>query len=222
MHSYPLQLNLDGRRCVVVGGGHVGLRKVQGLLAAGARVKLVEPLDAAPACALKGVERVPRGFEPEDLAGALLVFAACDAPEVNREVAEVARRRGVLCCRVDDPNGGDFALPAQLRRGELLVTVSSGGAHPGFAAALRDRIAEDLDESWSFITALAGALRRRQLTPGESQTYNRKVMRALLDERLPVLVASCDWQGVEGLMQELLGDKLSLAQLGLPLPTDKT
>lgn len=222
MSSYPVQLELRERLCVVVGGGQVGRRKAEGLLAVGARVRLVEPHAGAPGCALEGLERVARGFEPQDLEGAMLVFAASNDPELNRRVAELARQRGVLCNRADDPRGGDFALPAQLRRGELLLTVSSDGGHPGFAAALRDRLAAELDESWAFIAALARALRRRRLTPGESQTYNRKVMRALLDERLPRLVAACDWPGVERLLQESLGSALSLAELELSLPTDKT
>jgi len=222
MHPYPLQLNLDGRLCVVVGGGRVGLRKVQGLLAAGARVRLVEPRDQAPACALAGIERVSRCFEPADLSGALLVFAASDDSEVNRRVAESARQRGLLCSRADEPSGGDFSLPAQLRRGALLFTVSSGGGHPGFAAALRDRLAEDFDDSWVFIADLARALRRRRLTPDRAQKYNPSVIRILLDARLPVMVAERDSDGIERLINETLGSELSLAELELSFPMESS
>ncbi|PLY11788.1 MAG: siroheme synthase [Desulfuromonas sp.] len=222
MRAYPVQLNLKERLCVVVGGGCVGLRKAQGLLASSARVRLVEPRDAAPACALEGVERLARRFVPDDLEGALLAFAASDDPEVNRQVAAAASQRGVLCNRADDATGGDFSLPAQLRRGELLMTVSSGGSHPGLAAALRDRLAGEFDDSWAFIADLAQALRRRRLTPDEAKTYNPAVMHLLMDARLPDLVAKHDRDGIERLINETLGSNLSLDKLKLSFPTESS
>jgi len=221
MSPYPIQLQLAGRLCAVVGGGTVGARKVKGLLAAGARVRLVEPRDTAPACALPGVVRVARCFAPGDLDGALLVFAATDDPAVNAAVAAESRTRGILVNRADDPDGGDFALPAVLRRGELLLAVSSGGGHPAFAAALRDRLAEAFGEDWEVIAALARVLRRRRLTPAEADAYNRTVMRTLLDERLFRLIAARDWPALERHLYESLGVELRLEDLDLPLPTDK-
>jgi len=220
MDLYPVQLQLSGRLCVVIGGGAVGTRKVSGLLAAGARVRLVEPRDAAPACGLAGVERVARRFETTDLDGALLVFAASDDAQVNAAVAAEARRRGLMVNRADEPHGGDFALPALLRRGELLVAVSSGGGHPGFAAAVRDRLAETLGEEWGILAALARELRSRRLTSGEADAYNRTVVRALLDERLVRLIAARDWPALERHLNESLGVEISLSELDLPLPTD--
>jgi len=222
MSAYPIQLQLAGRLCVVVGGGRVGARKACGLLAAGAQVRLVEPREEAPACSLAGVERVARPFAPEDLEGALLVFAATDAAAVNARVAEEAQRRGLLVNRADDPSGGDFTLPALLRRGELLFAVSSGGANPALAAAVRDHLAGEWGEAWTVITAMARALRHRQLTPADADAYNHAVVRALLDERLPALVAAGDWPAVERHLQDFLGAGVSLADLGLTQTMDET
>jgi len=222
MNDYPVQIHLAGRLCVVVGGGRVGARKAQGLLAAGARVRLVEPRGEAPACRLAGVEHIARPFAVGDLEGALLVFAATDVPAVNATVADEAQRRGLLVNRADDPAGGDFTLPALLRRGELLFAVSSGGANPAFAAAVRDRLAETWAESWGGITTMARALRHRQLTPAEGDAYNHAVVRALLDDRLPALVAAGDWPAVERHLQDFLGAGFSLAELGLPQAMDET
>ena len=221
MRSYPLHCDLSDRLCLVVGGGSVGARKVQGLASAGARVRLVEPRDDAPACSIAGVEHVRRHFAPVDLDGAVLVFAASDDPEVNAEVARLARERGQLCSRADLPGGGDFSVPATLNRGELAISVSSHGGHPGFAASLRDRLAGQFDESWGYIAAMARVLRRRRLTSEETDTYNRAVMRFLWAEELPSLVTRGDGEGIERLLQKFLGRELSLAELGLPLPTDE-
>mgnify|MGYP001351672192 CR=1 FL=1 len=222
MNTYPVQLNLNGSLCVVVGGGRVGERKVRSLLDSGAQVRLVEPRDSAPACRLAGIERIARCFEPQDLAGARLVFAASDDSEVNSTVAELCRKQGLLCNRADDPTGGDFSLPAQLRRGDLLMTVSSNGAHPGFSAALRDRLSADYDESWTAIAALARVLRRRRLTPVEAETYNRKVLQVLQDRRLPGLFASRNIAGIESVLREFLGHDFPTEEIESLLPTESS
>ena len=222
MDSYPVQLQLRGRLCVVVGGGRVGERKARGLLDAGARVRLVEPLDEAPACRLPGVERISRSFQAQDLAGALLVFAATDNAAVNEQVAALAGQEGILVNRADDPTGGDFALPALLKRGTLSFAVSSGGAHPAFSAAVRDLLAQRFGEGWATIADLAKALRRRELTPELADRYNSAVVRALMDERLPVWVEEKDWPAVTRHLHQFLGDCFSSTELGRLLPVDKT
>ncbi|MGQ9928229.1 MAG: precorrin-4 C(11)-methyltransferase [Chloroflexaceae bacterium] len=143
--AYPIVLtNLSGALAVVVGGGPVGERKVRGLLEVGARVRLISPEVSPQLQAWAAAGRIawqPRAYAPGDLAGARLVFAATSEREVNARVARDAALHGALCNVADAPEEGDFHLPALHRSGALTIAVSSGGAAPGRAAALRDAIA---------------------------------------------------------------------------------
>src|SRR5437016_10563527 len=125
-HNYPLLLDVTDRLIVIVGGGEVAMRKAQGLLDAGAtRVRVVSPQvhERMPA----SVERLSESYSREHLTGAALVFAATDDPGVNDAVLRDARAMNVLVCRADadESNAGDFATPAMIRRGPVLVSVST-------------------------------------------------------------------------------------------------
>jgi precorrin-2 dehydrogenase/sirohydrochlorin ferrochelatase len=139
MSYYPIFLDLCGRTVVVVGGGKVGLRKVRGLLEAGARVRVVSPALATEFDMLR-VELIKRAFRPSDLKGAFLAYAATNLREVNRRVAREAKRRGIPVNVADDPGECDFFVPARIRSGELQVAVSTGGRSPRLAVELRRRI----------------------------------------------------------------------------------
>ena len=135
---YPVFLKLDGLPVVIVGGGAVAAQKLDGLLAAGARVTVV-----APAIRDEMRERAAavfeRAFRPEDLDGARWVVAAA-TPEVNREVAAAAAARGLFVNAVDDPAAATAYLGAVIRRGEVEVAISTGGAAPALAGLLREAL----------------------------------------------------------------------------------
>jgi precorrin-2 dehydrogenase len=136
-------LKLDGRPCLLVGAGRVGENKLRTLLRAGAQVRVVSPR------ATPGVERLAREgkavwlrrkFKGHDLSGMLLVIVATSSPAVNKRVSEQARRRGVLCNAVDDPQNCDFYYPAVVRRGNFQIAISTGGHSPELAHRLRKEL----------------------------------------------------------------------------------
>ena len=140
--DYPVFLDLAGVPVLVVGGGPVALRKLVGLVDAGAMVTIVAPdvVDGVHAIAgVAGVERRP--YATGDLAGKRLVVTATDDPAVNAHVAADARAAGVFVNSADDPDNCTFILPAIARRGPLTVAVSTGGTSPALAGRLRDEIA---------------------------------------------------------------------------------
>jgi len=217
MTDYPVLLSVAERLCVVVGGGPVALRKVRGLLAAGARVRLVAAELAAPAEDLEGVTATVRPYRDGDLAGAFLAFAATGDRTVNAAVVAEARRRGVLVCVADAPEEGDFALPALLRRGDLTVAVATGGKSPALAALVRDRLAPQLGPEWAEVLEIAAALRQKRLTLQGKTEYNQAILRCLLDGGLPELVAGGDVPAVDQLLRALFGEGCTLAGLGVCL-----
>jgi precorrin-2 dehydrogenase/sirohydrochlorin ferrochelatase len=219
MPDYPILLQLAGQCCLVVGGGPVGLRKVRGLLAAGARVRLVSAVMPNAAHTLN-IERIARPFCPDDLHGATLAFAASGDRECDGRVAAEARRRGIPVCLAGQPAEGDFTLPAVLRRGDLTVAVATAGRSPTLAAALRDRLAHWLPPEWSTALDIAAALRRRTVADGTTCTleHTRRLLNGPLLQRL----AARDRAGVDRLLQEVFGPSCSLAALGIRWPEETT
>jgi siroheme synthase-like protein len=148
MAYYPVCLDMTDRPCLVVGGGPVAERKVAGLLDAGARVTVVSPSATDRLREWESADRIrllPREYAAADLAGQAVVFVATDDGGINAGVARDARAVGVLVNAVDDPAHCDFILPAVLSRGEITVAVSTGGASPALARAVRDELGAYLD-----------------------------------------------------------------------------
>ncbi|HZT34132.1 MAG TPA: bifunctional precorrin-2 dehydrogenase/sirohydrochlorin ferrochelatase [Bryobacteraceae bacterium] len=138
---YPVFLDLDGKRVLVVGAGKVALRKTRGLVEAGARVTVVAPRWEA-AFEQMAVELRRRKFRASDLRGAALVFTATDDRAVNRAVGEAARRQGIPANVADAPAECGFLVPARVRRGAVQIAISTSGRDPRRAAELKRRIAE--------------------------------------------------------------------------------
>jgi precorrin-2 dehydrogenase / sirohydrochlorin ferrochelatase len=138
---YMACLNLEGRRCLVVGGGRVGFEKAAGLADCGALVRVVSP-ELHESFASLEVDWIPRRYRAEDLEGAFLVIAATSDPTTNRRVFRDAERREKLCNVADVPELCNFILPAVHRQGPIAVAVSTGGASPALAKRLRSEIAE--------------------------------------------------------------------------------
>jgi precorrin-2 dehydrogenase/sirohydrochlorin ferrochelatase len=165
--AYPLVLNdLVVRRCVVVGGGQVAERKIHGLLDAGALPQVISPslTEQLGAWADAGqVHHIARGYEPGDLAGASLVFAATNDAVLNRRVAEDARHAGALVNLADDGAASDFSTPATVRRGDLLLTISTAGASPILAAHIRRELEQYYGTEYAALAADLRALREGPL-----------------------------------------------------------
>ncbi len=205
---YPVSLLLEGRPCLVVGAGRVAERKVQSLLAAGARVRAVGPE------ATVGLQRLAAGGEvelelraagPEDLAGAWLVIIATDDPDLNGRLFAEADRRGLLVNVVDAPALCNFHVPATVARGPVQVAVSTGGAAPALAKRLRQLLEQTLPPEWGYLAAMMGELRpqvmERWPTPREREAaWNR-----LLDSDVLRLMAEDQHHEARRRAREVLG-----------------
>ena len=152
--QYPVNLVLDGRRCLVVGGGTIALRKVEGLLACGGRVTVVAPRITPELRALADVMTEERPWRPDDLDGMWLAIAATDDPAVNGAVYAEGQRRGVWVNGADDPANCSFTLPSVVRRGDLQVTVSTGGRSPALASWLRRRLEREIGPEYAVLLDL--------------------------------------------------------------------
>jgi len=214
--GYPIILELSARLAVVVGGGPVGCRKVEGLLAAGARVRLISL--APPALVLPAaVELCRKAFAPADLDGAVLAFAATGSAAVDQAVIAAARARSIPVNAAAEPAAGDFALPAVLSRGDLLLAVATHGRSPALSRLLRDQLAAAYGPEWALVVEIVGRLRTRKLTESPRETYNSEILARLLAAGLPQLLAERRIPAIDRLLTDACGEETSLAQLGLDL-----
>ena len=159
---YPVFLNISGKKCVVVGGGPVALRKVRALLQHGASVKVISA-ELCPELSQLGqdgtVGILCRGYVPGDLEDALIAVAATDDGEINGRVAAEARRMRVLVNVVDDPQRSDFIVPSYLCRGDITVAVSTGGRSPALARRIRAKLEENFGDEYASLVLLVGEVR---------------------------------------------------------------
>jgi precorrin-2 dehydrogenase len=154
---YIACLRLEGRRCLVVGGGEVGLEKVEGLLACGADVTLVAPTAVAELEELAregSIRWEQRAYEPADLEGSFLAIASTDDTDVNIRVYEEAEARAMLVNVVDVPPLCNFILPAIVRTGPLAIAISTAGASPALAKRMKREIAETYGEPYARLAVI--------------------------------------------------------------------
>lgn len=182
MKVYPVFLRLEDAPVLVVGGGPVAASKLDGLLAAAARPTVVAP-QITDACRRPGVTLVERGFEERDLDGARFVIAAAP-PEVNRAVAAAAARRNLFVNAVDDLASASAFLGGVVRRGDVTVAISTGGAAPALAGLLREALDAALPEDLDAWLELARAERTRWRADGTPMHERRnRLLQALIAAR---------------------------------------
>jgi siroheme synthase-like protein len=183
--GYPVMLQLDGRRAVVIGEGAVRERKPEGLLAGGAgEVLVVATTPAAHLDELEALDRVRverRPWRPEDLDGAAICVAWSARPEVRDAIARAARERGVWVNVMDDVPNCDFAAPAVVRRGELILAIGTGGASPALARRLREELGERFGEHWAEIVSILREVRGSTLPLLPDLAERSRRWRAALD-----------------------------------------
>jgi uroporphyrin-III C-methyltransferase/precorrin-2 dehydrogenase/sirohydrochlorin ferrochelatase len=159
---YPLMLKVKDEPCLVVGGGPVALQKARALRRAGADVTVISPR-FVPAFRRLRVRRIARRFRPGDVASRVLVIAATDDPKVNRAVSMACRKRSLPVNVVDVPELCSFIVPSILRRGPVVIAVSTGGQSPSLAKALRRKLEEVVPGSIGRTALRLGRERRRIL-----------------------------------------------------------
>jgi precorrin-2 dehydrogenase/sirohydrochlorin ferrochelatase len=191
MSYYPVNLNLKNRRCLVVGGGAVAERKVETLLEFGAAVVVVAPVLTPQLRDLAdggSIEYVPGTYELSALDDAFLAVAATDDRETNRAVSEDAQRRGILVNVVDDPDLCTFFVPAVVRRGDLVISVSTSGKSPAMARRIREQLEAQFVPEYGELADLLGELREEVKARYPDQAdRNRAFVRILDSDALDLL-----------------------------------
>jgi siroheme synthase-like protein len=206
MGYFPVVLDLHDRPVLVIGGGSVAQRKVEGLLAAGARITIVSPAltpDLAALAADNRLRHERREYQPGDLAGFSLVFVATSDPALSEQIAREGRPRSTWINAADAPAHCDFILPAVLRRGPLTVSVSSDATSPALAGIVRDELADLLGDEYSALAELVAEVRAELRAVRRSP--DGATWRRALDGELRTLVAERRYADARQRLRHRLG-----------------
>jgi precorrin-2 dehydrogenase len=204
---YPIFLDLAGRRCLVVGGGSAGAEKAERLLDHGALVRVVSPTLApvlAELAASGSLEHREREYRAEDLDGCVLAIAATGVGEADAAVARDAGARGLPVSVAGAPTLGSFVGASSVRRGDMTIAVSTGGASPGLARYLRADLEERYGPEWGELAALLGELRAELLAAVPDHGDRRRAIARVMATDVLQRLAAGDGDGARRVARETL------------------
>ena len=190
MGYFPFFVDLEDREGLIVGGGALALRKIQKLLPYGPRLTVAAPDILPEIGALTGISLLRQAFSPAMLEGKSFAIAATNDPDTNHAVAALCRERGILVNVVDDKDHCTFLFPALVKRGDLSIGVSTGGASPSAAVWAKQRIAaqipEDFGDLLAYLAALRPVVRRRALDAAKHGAVFSRLFNACLETGFPL------------------------------------
>ena len=197
-------LNVQGRRCVIVGGASVARRRAASLTQARAQVVVIAPSIDKDLLTLAH-ETHPRPYRSGDLQGAFLAIIATNDPRVNQAVGDEARERHILCNRTDEPAQGDFSVPAHAQHGPVTLAVHTSGISPAAAGSIRRTLSEHLDPDWPRLLEIIAPYRTRILTGIVDPTLRRAALVQLTDAQAMRTLKSDGEDALRQHCQSLLG-----------------
>ncbi|MCP4135282.1 MAG: bifunctional precorrin-2 dehydrogenase/sirohydrochlorin ferrochelatase [bacterium] len=191
MNLYPIMINLESKPVVIIGGGGVAQRKALDLLKAGASVRVISPDFHEDFESLKTdypdrLELFLRKYEPGDLKDAILAFSATNEPSANKEVYEEARDRNIFINAVDDPPHCSFYIPSFIKRGDLILSLSTSGSSPAMAARLRREISayipSNVEEQLAALNEARNLLKSDSAFTGLDSRERGKLLKGIVND----------------------------------------
>jgi precorrin-2 dehydrogenase/sirohydrochlorin ferrochelatase len=212
MSYYPIFTDLKGKKVIVVGGGIVAQRKIETLLEYGAVVGVIAR-DLTPS--LNGyvkeerVKLLGQKFKDSHLNGVFMVMAATDNHTLNHQISLSARKRGLFINAVDQPSECNFIVPSILRRGDLLIAISTSGKSPALAKKIREDLEKQYGNEYEILLILMGRLRKEILSRGLSQDENSRMFHRIVDSHILEAIRRKDWTKVSSILNKILKIQLS-------------
>jgi precorrin-2 dehydrogenase/sirohydrochlorin ferrochelatase len=216
MRYYPINLDIQNRNCLVVGGGSVGSRKVMTLLKCGAKVTVVSPvisenlqdLQKSASLTLK-----TRPYRTADLEGMFLVIGATDNEPLNRQISADAESRNTLCNIADRPAVCNFILPSIVQRDDLVITISTSGKSPALAKKLRKTLESRFGEEYGDFLQLLGAIRKRLLSQAHEPEVHKPLFEQLINSNLIAMIQDDRIKDIDALLFKILGEGFRFEEL---------
>jgi len=201
---YPIYLDIRDKKCVVVGGGDVAYRKAVSLKEAGAQVVVISPDFSKDFLKEEGITMLRQKYEERCLEGATLIIAATNDKEINQRVWEEARRHGLLVNVVDQPELCNFIVPSVVNRGELQISISTGGASPAVAKSIREKLEDVFGSEYEEYLNLLTKMRSIAMSDIKNSAKRRKVLRRLAEKDILDIVKNNGVTEAEARMREIM------------------
>ena len=216
MRYYPVNLDIQNRKCLVVGGGSVGTRKVMTLLECGAVVTVVSSDVAEELLELaekKMIELKRRPYKSSDIDGMFLVIGATDNEELNWQINKDAEHQNKLCNIADRPEACNFILPSIVNRGNLVIAISTSGKSPAFAKKMRQDLEKEFGEEYDEFLQLMGAIRKKALSEKHEPEAHKHLFEQLINRGLVDMVRNHDEERINSLLLEIFGEGYRFEEL---------
>ncbi len=206
---YPMYLNIQGMRCVVIGGGPVAHRKVKTLLEYGAEVDVISPvinLELQELAQQGNICVFQRHYQNGDLKKARLVIAATNDRNINQQIMEEAKSAGILINITDNPVNSDFIVPSSFHRGDMRIAISTGGRSPSLSRRIRQKLEKEFGEEYANLIDIVEEVRtevRRQKISVKASQWQEALD---IDSLLPLLKEGKFQQAKELILTKLMPD----------------
>jgi len=215
----PIALKVKGKKCVVVGGGEIAAQKVRQLMECGASVIVVSPnlCPELEKLAKDGnIQWLPKRYEPSVLEGAFLTFACTDDQQVNRQIFADCDARGILCNVVDAPELCHFYMPSILRRGDLVIAVSTSGNSPAFARKVRLFLESLIGDDFGLLVELLGELKDEMRSRLKTIEQRRQFVELVWESNVWQYLREGNWDAARDCLRQCLASVLEDGVTALP------
>jgi precorrin-2 dehydrogenase len=216
MSFYPVFVQLEGKKVVVVGGGNVAYRKVLALLECGASIHLAGrelTTELKQMVEKEEIHFLGQEFKDEYLNHAFMIIAATDDKDLNHRISTCAREKGVLVNAVDQPPDCDFIVPSILKRGDLQIAISTSGKSPALARRIRKSLEAQFGEEYETFLAMMGRLRKEILSMGLTQKENSRIFQKIVDSDLLENFSDSSTRRMDEYLKNILPEQVNLKGL---------
>ncbi|MBW2296694.1 MAG: bifunctional precorrin-2 dehydrogenase/sirohydrochlorin ferrochelatase [Deltaproteobacteria bacterium] len=209
MKYFPVFLDINARNCLVIGGGSVGTRKALALVESGANVTVISPAvtDTLKSLARRGtINLKTRTYCSADMEGMFLVFGATNQETLNRQINQDAERLNMLCNIADRPAVCNFILPATVKRGDLVIAISTSGKSPAFAKELRKHLETQFGDEYATLLTLMGRIRSLLLKEKHAPEEHKPIFNRIIQSGIIDLIKADKKEEIDTLLRIILGD----------------
>ena len=212
MNYYPVFINIENRKSVVIGGGEVAERKIDRLLACKADVvvvarKLTSKLESLVTNGT--IRHIQDDYKDTHIEGAFIVIGATDNEDVNTEIYQDTREKGMLVNIVDDPEKCDFIVPSVMQQGDLSIAISTGGKSPALARTIREDLEIQYGYEYKMLLGIMGDLRKKVTAQGRASDDNRRLFESVLRSGILDHIREKNWDEIRKIVYDLTGEKIN-------------
>ena len=215
MTYFPIFLDLKGKTALVVGGGNVAERKIEALLDCGAKIDIVsnELTDKLKNLVeVYGIRHLNEEFSEKHLEGVFLVIAATNDKQLNHKVSKIAKKMGLLINAVDQLPDCNFIVPSIVKRGDLLIAISTSGKSPALAQKVRKQLDTQFGSEYEDFLVLMGRVRKEILTKGLSQEENSRIFHEIVESDVLDSLLRDDLKRVQSILRRILPEDIDIEE----------